>query len=287
MNLVWNKKKIKEMLNTKLEKSYSDNSPLLKQDINTLKMILNMPIKDEIVIHREKVYSPEILYSLKRVKNIGIPIHKDIRNFKIYTKDDGIKFIKSKMSFLERNKLNDMIDLSLINFNYKDAKDYYLPYEKQNLIGISYDGTIDSMRKFMHEFGHALDWTNINTFDELSNYLVSNYTETMAIFKELEFLDRLDLSKSNVKEQKSMFLKNYQYKILYYKNTSKYNCSYMLAHYLFYLSKNDPVKYREYMEMYKEFIKRYDDNKLITKMKIKSDDLVLAYKKYLKEYSSM
>ena len=261
MNLVWNKKKIKNMLSYKLEKFNENDSPLLKQDINTLKVVLNMPITNQLVIPGEKVYSPEILSSLKKIKYMGIPSYNDIRNFRIYSKYDSIKFMKARMSFLEKSKLDNMIDSSFINFSYSNNCDFYLPYEKINLIGIDYDGTLDSMRKFMHEFGHALDWESINTFDELSNHLLSNYTEVLSILKELEFIDKLELSDSNVKEQQSLFLKSYQYKMLNYSLTSKYNCSYILAHYLFNLSKTDPIKYREYIDMFKSLKKKCDDKK--------------------------
>ena len=280
MKYNWNERKLEKLLekDEKLNnKKYSDG---LQLEINSLRLALNMPVVTN-VYSRGKNYGSGITYSASSYIFSGGKKDFNIDKRKPLSETEIVNQAKMAMDPKMKIYFNHMISHKRFKLGGEASQTFPLIYHHNSLVSVANRSALSDSRNIMHELAHAMYFDKLDS-DELKNVSKSCLRETLPIFNEMLFIDRLDNYVDIVNEQK-IFLKNF-YGCTDSWDFRIYGQSFTLAEYLFMLYRSDKPKFDHLYNMFKEILKTDTDIEIVDKLGVDSNELMAANYKYLELY---
>ena len=281
MEYVWNEEKLIKLLNKDerlINKKYDGG---LQIEIDSLRIALNIPAIRRVKFKKDIIVSATVYNAAKSIfdNNISCLYIKEPRSL---TPHDTVKIARDTMGRKEKKFFLKLIRTGNLNFSKNKPQTFYLPYHHTSLINIQECNTISDSRNIMHELAHAMYSSDLK-YEERKMIGASHLSETLPIFYEMLFIDRLDKHNQTLNEQ-MLFLKDYYERYKYADIIDTYGQSFALAEYLFMLSKTDKRKFNHQFNLFKEEAKSSSDVQIVKKLNVKRDELITANEKYLNLY---
>ena len=280
MRYSWDEEKIFKLLKKDENKISKHYDPRLHLEISALRNALNMPVTDELIVINNNqnsslvISSASYIFKKKLVLDTTLPEN-------LLSEKEIVKKACSTMSPKNRKCFAKIARSNFFNMSNNKSETFYLPTKKISLINVTDRGILSDARNIVHEVTHA-SYFNELTYSELVNHCKSNFKETLPVFGEMLFIDRLDKYKDIINEQ-SIFLNNY-YQYVKNNGINKYAQSFVLAEYLFMLYKTDKSKFNDNYYAFSELLKNKSDKEIIHRLDIDPISLMSSNEKYIRLY---